>query len=296
MHGVRLVSTPPTNSAGSASAGLPLSICAIEPLCTGMGNEVGGLTGATDASSHPLRRYRITQEASCHRSPTHRAAGPFAAPRCWLCSRSPFSLRSRPACARAQTTSARSNGTVMDDPAALHLTMTPRRPATPTDSARAAAVAAELRRAILRYADTTAAVADGFRMFAPQIKNQKVYHFTRGLNAIQEAFRFDPTKPTSLLYQKGADGASRPRGRDVHGAEAVLASTSSTSGCPSRSRAGTSTSTGVSRLGARPRGGSSERTAIRCSDPRVPSPPGRRATPSAACSTSRRSAGWCTRT
>ena len=108
--------------------------------------------------------------------------------------------------ARAQTTIPSSNATVMDDPAALHLTMTPRRPATAGDSARAAAVAAELRRSILRYADTTAAVSDGYRMFAPQIKNQKVYHFTRGLNAIQEAFRFDPSKPTSLLYAKGADG------------------------------------------------------------------------------------------
>ena len=108
--------------------------------------------------------------------------------------------------ARAQTTAASSNGTVMDDPAGLHLTMTPRRPATPGDSVRAAAVAAELRRSILRYADTTAAVSDGYRMFAPQIKNQKVYHFTRGLNAIQEAFRFDPSKPTSLLYEKGAGG------------------------------------------------------------------------------------------
>jgi hypothetical protein len=44
-------------------------------------------------------------------------------------------------------------------------------------------------------------------MFAPQIKNQRVYHFTRGWNAVQEAFRFDPAKPTSLLYAKGADGA-----------------------------------------------------------------------------------------
>lgn len=92
------------------------------------------------------------------------------------------------------------------DNAALHLEMTPLRAPAPGDSARAAAVAAELRRAILQYRDTTAAVADGFRMFAPQIRNQKVYHFTRGLNAVQEAFRFDPAKPTSLLYTKGADG------------------------------------------------------------------------------------------
>ena len=92
------------------------------------------------------------------------------------------------------------------DNASLHLEMTPPRAPAPGDSARAAAVAAELRRAILQYRDTTAAVADGFRMFAPQIRNQKVYHFTRGLNAVQEAFRFDPARPTSLLYTKGADG------------------------------------------------------------------------------------------
>jgi hypothetical protein len=92
------------------------------------------------------------------------------------------------------------------DNSALHMEMTPLRPPVPGDSARAAAVAAELRRAIEKYRDTTAAVADGFRMFAPQIRNQKVYHFTRGLNAVQEAFRFDPAKPTSLLYTKGADG------------------------------------------------------------------------------------------
>ena len=78
--------------------------------------------------------------------------------------------------------------------------MTPTRPVAPGDSARAGAVAATLRASIAKYADTTAAVEDGYRMFAPQIKNQHVYHFTRGWNAVQEAFRFDPAKPTSLLY------------------------------------------------------------------------------------------------
>lgn len=90
---------------------------------------------------------------------------------------------------------------------ALHMLMTPTRPIAPGDSARAATIAATLRTSIAKYADTTAAVADGYRMFAPQIKNQRVYHFTRGWNAVQEAFRFDPSKPTSLLYEKGADGA-----------------------------------------------------------------------------------------
>ena len=92
------------------------------------------------------------------------------------------------------------------DGSALHMVMTPTRPRTLVDSVRAAGVAAALRAAIDKYRDTTAAVADGFRMFAPQIRNQKVYHFTRGWNAVQEAFRFDASKPTSLLYTKGADG------------------------------------------------------------------------------------------
>jgi hypothetical protein len=108
--------------------------------------------------------------------------------------------------AHAQSAEAASRPTGAPDNSALHMEMTPDRAPAPGDSARAAAVADELRRAIVKYRDTTAAVADGFRMFAPQIRNQKVYHFTRGLNAVQEAFRFDPGKPTSLLYTKGADG------------------------------------------------------------------------------------------
>jgi len=90
---------------------------------------------------------------------------------------------------------------------ALHMVMTPKRPVSAGDSARAAGVAATLRESIAKYVDTAAAVADGYRMFAPQIKNQRVYHFTRGWNAVQEAFRFDPAKPTSLLYTKGPDGS-----------------------------------------------------------------------------------------
>jgi hypothetical protein len=90
---------------------------------------------------------------------------------------------------------------------ALHMEMTPSRAGTAADSARAASVAATLRSAIAKYRDTTEAVKDGFRMFAPQIKNQKVYHFTSSWMGIQEAFRFDPSKPTSLLYKKRPDGA-----------------------------------------------------------------------------------------
>ena len=93
------------------------------------------------------------------------------------------------------------------DNEALHMEMTPTRPAAPGDSARAASIVYTLRGAIAKYRDTSAAVADGYRMFAPQIKNQKVYHFSSNWVGVQEAFRFDPAKPTSLLYKKKPDGA-----------------------------------------------------------------------------------------
>lgn len=88
----------------------------------------------------------------------------------------------------------------------LHMEMSPARTATPADSARANAVAVRLREVLAKYADTTAAVADGYKMFLPEMKKQKVYHFTNNWHAVQEAFRFDPAKPTSILYTRDADG------------------------------------------------------------------------------------------
>jgi hypothetical protein len=93
------------------------------------------------------------------------------------------------------------------DNSALHMEMTPTRPGTAADSARAKAIVYTLRGAIAKYRDTTVAVRDGYRMFAPKIRNQKVYHFSSNWMGVQEAFRFDPSKPTSLLYKKKPDGA-----------------------------------------------------------------------------------------
>jgi hypothetical protein len=87
-----------------------------------------------------------------------------------------------------------------------HMEMTPALRATPADSVRAAKIAATLRAAIAKYADTTAAVADGYHMFLPGVKTQKVYHFTNNWRAVQEAVRFEPTRPTSLLYRKDSTG------------------------------------------------------------------------------------------
>jgi hypothetical protein len=94
----------------------------------------------------------------------------------------------------------------MDAAMRKHMEMTPPRPATKADSVRALRVVSELKAAISRYADTSVAVADGYRMFLPQVKTQRVYHFTNNGRALLSAFRFNPEKPTSILYKRGTDG------------------------------------------------------------------------------------------
>ena len=84
---------------------------------------------------------------------------------------------------------------------AKHMAYTSSRPLTAADSARAAYVVNELRQAIAKYRDVRVAEADGYKMFAPQIKNQPQYHFTKGWNAIRNQWGFDPARPTSLLYK-----------------------------------------------------------------------------------------------
>ena len=95
---------------------------------------------------------------------------------------------------------------VMDSIMSRHMELSPARVATRDDSSRALTVVGDLRRAIAKYKDVSAAERDGFRMFAPNVKNQRVYHFTNYGNAFREAFRFDPEKPTSLLYKRAPDG------------------------------------------------------------------------------------------
>jgi hypothetical protein len=89
---------------------------------------------------------------------------------------------------------------------AAHMITTPTRAPTRAELTRAAQVAAQLKAAIVRYRDVRAAEADGFHMFAPQLKNQPVYHFTKNLWALENQFRFNPAKPTSLLYTKDPEG------------------------------------------------------------------------------------------
>ncbi len=89
---------------------------------------------------------------------------------------------------------------------AAHMETTPTRKANAGDSLRANEVVNDLRVAIAKYRDVKVAEADGFKMFAPQIRNQLVYHFTKNLWALENQFTFNPTRPTSLLYRRDPQG------------------------------------------------------------------------------------------
>jgi hypothetical protein len=86
-----------------------------------------------------------------------------------------------------------------------HMYMTKLRTATPQDWAKADEITAELRESIEKYKDYHAALADGFRIFMPNLP-QSEYHFTNYYNGYLESFSFDPSRPTSLLYKKTKSG------------------------------------------------------------------------------------------
>jgi hypothetical protein len=90
-----------------------------------------------------------------------------------------------------------------------HMKMTPLRPATKADQQRAAAIAKQTRSAIERYTDVKVAEADGYRMFVPNMKHQKMFHYTNYRYAMEAAFRFDAEHPASLLYQDDGHGGKK---------------------------------------------------------------------------------------
>ncbi|HMA24892.1 MAG TPA: hypothetical protein VKP00_12880 [Gemmatimonadaceae bacterium] len=97
-------------------------------------------------------------------------------------------------------------GGPMDENAMKHMELTPLRTPTHDDTVRAMTIANELRRAIAKYQDTAVARVDGYKMFLPNVKEQRVYHFTNYRRAFLAAFHFDVSKPTSILYKRGDDG------------------------------------------------------------------------------------------
>jgi hypothetical protein len=87
----------------------------------------------------------------------------------------------------------------------LHMHMTAIRPETPEDAARAKEIVTQLRSGIEKYKDYQVALNDGYKIFLPNVP-QPEYHFTKYVNGFLEAFTFDPSRPTSLLYKKTSDG------------------------------------------------------------------------------------------
>lgn len=85
-----------------------------------------------------------------------------------------------------------------------HMKMTALRQSKPGDAARAREVAQEARKAAEKYVDYRTALADGFKIFHPEVP-QKMYHFTNYRYAMEAAFHFNPEYPTSLLYEKQGD-------------------------------------------------------------------------------------------
>ena len=86
-----------------------------------------------------------------------------------------------------------------------HMHMTTLRPATPEDWAKADTLSRQVSEAIEPYKDYRVALADGFRIFMPDVP-QPEYHFTSYQNGFLESFSFDPARPTALLYKKTDSG------------------------------------------------------------------------------------------
>ncbi|HYL93642.1 MAG TPA: hypothetical protein VEW69_10870, partial [Alphaproteobacteria bacterium] len=86
-----------------------------------------------------------------------------------------------------------------------HMLMSKLRDPQPGDAEKAQNIVDQARTSLERYQDYKAALADGFQIFLPNLP-QPMYHFTNYKYAFAAAFTFDPTKPTSLLYEKNGSG------------------------------------------------------------------------------------------
>ena len=72
-----------------------------------------------------------------------------------------------------------------------HMVMTDLRPRNAADEQRAAQFVETLKKSIAKYRDYKVALADGFRIFMPNLP-QPLYHFTNYGYGYQAEFRFNP--------------------------------------------------------------------------------------------------------
>ncbi|HVO81633.1 MAG TPA: hypothetical protein VMT28_12940 [Terriglobales bacterium] len=85
-----------------------------------------------------------------------------------------------------------------------HMKMTALRETQPGDQDKANQVVEAARKAAERYRDYKVALADGYKIFLPNLP-QKQYHFTNYWYAFEAAMHFNPDHPTSLLYERHGD-------------------------------------------------------------------------------------------
>lgn len=86
-----------------------------------------------------------------------------------------------------------------------HMYMTTLRPLQGGDREKADTLAAAAKAAMAPYQDYHKALADNYEIFLPNVP-QSQYHFTKYAYGLEARSHFDPSKPTSLLYTKSADG------------------------------------------------------------------------------------------
>jgi hypothetical protein len=86
-----------------------------------------------------------------------------------------------------------------------HMYMTSLRPVKAGDQEKAEAIVAAAKAAMAPYTDYRRALADGYEIFFPNVP-QPQYHFTKYEYGREARWRFDPSRPTSLLYKKTAEG------------------------------------------------------------------------------------------
>ncbi len=86
-----------------------------------------------------------------------------------------------------------------------HLKYTPEREPSAEDRQRAEDLLRTLRAALERYKDYRVAIGDGYQPFLPNLPLPE-HHFTNYRLGFEAAFRFNPARPTSLLYKRVGDG------------------------------------------------------------------------------------------
>lgn len=87
-----------------------------------------------------------------------------------------------------------------------HLRVTPTQMPTTADSVRGDSLVRAARTAIARYQSVELAEQDGYKVRIKAMKQPKVLHYTSLANGFAARTTFDPSRPTSLLYERAPGG------------------------------------------------------------------------------------------